>query len=450
MPRIERGLPPPFYAAFLPDQRHRLKPYELTDAEDSMKRSIHDEYRSYVSRYMSRYLSVSELQRIQRIQRQCLSQWELIMQRHTYVLRGWGGGAIVTFVYNGHVDVSGGSVMAVMRAVASLAFKPRRMRRGLSCQAKGGERPRLWCANPAHVDGKNGTLTPTDFRHCSITAMCIDEVEQPSPGVYDLSEDVGAQRHCIKAQVFRDDGLLHVLLTAHRMKKRAKNEAIPKIYLPDAYIHYDAAHVKETPLATRDAKAWMRTGVSIETMKVPMLGSSRSKMLRFDPPLVHLAIPNQECGTQLRDDGFSPHLEMCAPSGVVRCRKLTYTNRRGVEALQQIDFSHWWQRGRDHSHQVVRMLPAILVDLGDPWRDGVTQKRRSTKKWRPPYPYGSPYPEELRHIQTVISLVEFVAHSRARRIQRAWRRAISDPSYQMCQRRLMREWNDSSEIMSIQ
>ena len=42
-----------------------------------------------------------------------------------------------------------------------------------------------------------------------------------------------------------------------------------------------------------------------------------------------------------------------------------------------------------------------------------------------------------------LDLTKFLrVHSSARRIQRAWRRCISDPSYQVCKKRLLNEFNN--------
>lgn len=55
------------------------------------------------------------------------------------------------------------------------------------------------------------------------------------------------------------------------------------------------------------------------------------------------------------------------------------------------------------------------------------------------YDYGSAYSDSLYKM----SLRKFIrVHSSARKIQRAWRRCISDPSHEVCRKRLLDEYKE--------
>ncbi len=426
-----RGLPPPFHAAFA-GQRPALRAVELADVQDCLQLSVYED----IPRWMA--LSMRK-----RGQVPGLSESELFIRQHTYKLRGWGGGAVVSHVYTGGMDVLGGSVMAAMRAVAALAFAPPSKRRGVWVCEERPDRP------------KGATPGRRHYRYCCVNALTVGSVQQPDAGVYDLT-DVARQaplnrraaarwRPVVMAQVFRRDGMLYALLTAYEEDVAPLPSEPPAahIYLPDAYLRFDTTRTRVTddPVPERPADAKMRTKVTVMQHAVAASRNVKhdTRVLYFDPPLVHFEQGGpRQGGRETRyhygSDYLFPRLEGIEPPGHARHCKLQHANRLNVDLSTSVSPCSWWARdAHDMEHHIT---PCIMVDMGAPWKP-VRGCAMTGKRW-----LLHTYPEELRHLQDTACWVQVVAHSRARRIQRAWRRAVSDPAYLVCQRRLLRELGD--------
>lgn len=211
---------------------------------------------------------------------------------------------------------------------------------------------------------------------------------QPMPGLHVVSSPTKEAHLLIRASS-DSDARLHIHTDPH--------------IVAEVGVVYDRHRVVEP-------KAWHRCIVT-----------ASSTSIRFDPPFTHWSdgTGSSHYGftdrtMRIRFNGVDGILRDIVPPGLVRICKMDCSNV-SVECQP----TRWVDNGRWSVEAVERIAPAR----------------------------GKGYVAERRAVELLSVQIKVVSARAARLIQRAWRRAVSDPAYDVCLRRLAREFDEGLPMM---